>query len=101
MSARPDSTLTDEEGDEGAYDDEVEGPGDEAFADEPEDEGEQLEDAGAVDPAVLALIREVEQPNERVSFDLKRPPELPQPDRAKSVPNLPKVKSSAFRRILR
>ncbi len=68
---------------------------------EPVDEGEQEEDLSLVDPSILALIAEVETPNELTAYDDTRPPSLPQPDRAKSVPNLPKVKSSAFIRILR
>ena len=65
------------------------------------DDGDQLEDLDTADPEVLALIREVEAPNELTSFDEVAPVRLPQPERAPSVPNLPKVRSSAFFQIFR
>lgn len=95
---RPDATLTDDDelAEEHAPDEDTT-----ELGDGPVDDGEQPEDLEAADPAVLALIHEVEHPTERTSYDDERPPQLPQPDRARSVPNLPKVKSNAFIRILR
>ena len=69
--------------------------------DGPVDDGAQLADESEIDPHILQLIREVEDPVGYEKFERKAPPTLPQPDRARSVPNLPKVKSSAFKRILR
>ncbi|MER2559981.1 MAG: hypothetical protein ABTQ32_04635 [Myxococcaceae bacterium] len=92
-----------------AYEDSTLTLDDDAPADEvdvldegPVDDGEQLcADDSEIDPHVLQLIREVEDPFGSEKFERKAPPTLPQPDRARSVPNLPKVKSSAFKRILR
>ena len=90
MNSDPTGTLTDE-------DDEALEVDDDANV----DNGPQPEDLSLADPASLALIREIDQPTELTTFEDQRPPTLPQPDRARSVPNLPKVKSSAFTRILR
>ncbi|MFT3838980.1 MAG: hypothetical protein QM723_18515 [Myxococcaceae bacterium] len=67
------------------------------------DVGAQPQSLKNADPKVLELIREVEHAVGKVAnsgFD-KRPPELPQADRAASSPDLPKVKSSAFKRVIR
>ena len=95
MNDRPNETLDDDGLFGEAFDE-----GD-TVENEPVDEGEQESDLSLVDPAILALITEVETPNELTVFEDTRPPTLPQPDRAKSMPDLPKVKSSAFIRILR
>lgn len=93
-AASEDSTAT---LDEDAPADEVD-----ELDDGPVDDGAQLcADESEIDPHILHLIREVEDPVGYEKFERKPPPTLPQPDRARSVPNLPKVKSSAFKRILR
>lgn len=71
-----DGTEEDEE-----CDDEL--PADEAFAGD-EDEAEEV-------------VAEVDDDG----FSKDRPAELPQPDRARSHPDLPKVKSGVFKRIIR
>ncbi|MFZ5445070.1 MAG: hypothetical protein ACOZQL_34085 [Myxococcota bacterium] len=63
-----------------ACDDEL--PADEHFAGEPDDD----------EPPVEAA--------EDDGYSGQRPPELPQPDRARSHPDLPRVKSSSFKRFI-
>lgn len=79
---------TDEEED---FDDEL--PADELFAGEDE---EFLDDEYAEE-------EEVEELEEVVAdgYTAEKPPEIPQPDRAKSHPTLPRVKSTSFKRIIR
>lgn len=74
------SDGTDE--DEEAFDDEL--PADENFAG---DDDELVEEDA---PEVAAD-----------GYSAEKKTELPQPDRAKSHPDLPRVKSNAFKRILR
>ena len=79
-------------------------PGSGGDAEEAADVGAQPHSSKNADPQALEWIREVEELVESVAntgFEPDRPPELPQPDRARSVADLPKVKSSAFRRLLR
>ena len=73
----------------------------ETLPDEVDDGAQPSADASEIDPAILELIREVEDPTGGEKFERKARPQLPQPDRARSVPNLPKVRSNAFTRILR
>lgn len=75
--------------------------GDEVLADDVDDGAQPCAEASEIDPAILELIREVEDPTGGEKFERKARPQLPQPDRARSVPNLPKVRSNAFTRILR
>jgi hypothetical protein len=42
-----------------------------------------------------------EEGSEADDFSGERPAELPQPDRARSHPDLPRVKSTTFKRIIR
>ena len=88
-----------EEDDPGATlgDDESE----EALPDEVDDGAQPSADPSEIDPAILELIREVEDPTGGEKYERQPRPQLPQPDRARSVPNLPKVRSNAFTRILR
>ena len=69
--------------------------------DDVDDGAQPCAEASEIDPAILELIREVEDPTGGERFERKARPQLPQPDRARSVPNLPKVRSNAFTRILR
>ena len=77
------SDGTDE--DEAEAEDEL--PADEAFAGDDSDEVDEVE---ASEPA-----------EEADDFSKRRPAALPQPDRARSHPDLPKVKSSSFKRMLK
>lgn len=68
------------------------------------DVGAQPQSLKNADPLSLELIREVEEALAKVAnsgFEAQRPAELPQADRARSSPDLPKVKSSAFKRVIR
>lgn len=68
------------------------------------DVGAQPQSLKNADPLSLQLIREVEEAVGKVAnsgFEAQRPAELPQADRARSSPDLPKVKSSAFKRVIR
>ena len=67
------------------------------------DDGEQPTSLALADPEALALIAEVDELTESVTgsgFDPRRPPALPQPEKGGSMKDLPKVRSSAFRRTL-
>lgn len=74
---------------------------DDVLPDDVDDGAQPSADTSEIDPAILELIREVEDPTGGEKFERKARPQLPQPDRARSVPNLPKVRSNAFTRILR
>lgn len=63
-----------------------------------EEEEEEFEDELPADEAMFA--EGAEQP-EGDDFAAKKPAELPQPDRARSHPDLPRVKSTAFKRLIR
>ena len=68
------------------------------------DDGEQPCSIADADPEALALNREVTelaQSTELTRFDRQAPTQLPQPDRAQSVKDLPKVTSGSFPRLLR
>jgi len=86
------SDGTDEDDDE-AFDDEL--PADENF------EGEEVDfddgDEEAVEGDELVSLEEVDADG----YSKDKPAEIPQPDRAKSHPDLPRVKSSAFKRFIR
>lgn len=87
----------DGEGEGEDFDDEL--PADEAafdarFPDEVVDEDgddDEVTQAGAPGPVDVT-------PDE---YELRRRAALPQPDRARSAPDLPKVKASAFKRLLK
>ncbi len=66
-------------------------------ADEEEDFADELP---AGDPSVEGNADSTEE-REGDDFGGEAPVTLPQPDRARSAPDLPKVKSSAFKRLLR
>lgn len=87
------SDGTDE--DEAGFEDEL--PADENFDDEAfDDEDEEFFDEEEVEDGEVVL--------EEVAADGytgEKQAELPQPDRARSHPDLPKVKSTAFKRIIR
>lgn len=87
----PSDGTDEDEGDE-AFDDEL--PADEAF------EGAKLDDDDpewAEAEAIADALEEVDADG----FTAGKKPELPQPDRARSHPDLPRVKSSAFKRVIR
>lgn len=69
--------------------------------DDPADEDEDFADElPAGDPRVEAQAAAASEVDGD-GFGGAAPTELPQPDRARSAPDLPKVKSSAFKRLLR
>lgn len=65
-----------------------------------DEEEEEFEDELPAGGAELADEGEAPE-GEGDGFAEQKPAELPQPDRARSHPDLPRVKSNAFKRILR
>ncbi len=66
-----------------------------------EEEEEEFEDELPADEAMFAEENAEAVTAEGDDFAGKKPAELPQPDRALSHPDLPRVKSTAFKRIIR
>jgi len=69
-----------------------------AWGDEPDvgaQVGARFEDLSEADQKLISLSEQ------REAFDQTGPTELPQPDRAASVPDLPKVKSGVFPKLLK
>ena len=69
-----------------------------------DEEEEEFEDELPADEMMFAEEEggeEEEAGSEADDFSGERPAELPQPDRARSHADLPKVKSNAFKRIIR
>lgn len=71
-----------------------------------DEEEEEFEDELPADEMMFAEEEEGgeeegEATSEADDFSGERPAELPQPDRARSHADLPKVKSNAFKRIIR
>lgn len=66
-----------------------------------DEEEEEFEDELPADEAMFAEGADESVTVEGDDFAGKKPAELPQPDRARSHPDLPRVKSTAFKRILR
>ena len=87
----PSDGTDEDEGDE-AFDDEL--PADEAF------EGAELDDDDP-DWAEAEAIADALEEVDADGYTGQKKAELPQPDRARSHPDLPRVKSSAFKRVIR
>lgn len=87
----PSDGTEEDEGDE-AFDDEL--PADEAF------EGAEF-DGDDPDWAQAEAIADALEEVDADGYTGQKKAELPQPDRARSHPDLPRVKSSAFKRVLR
>ncbi len=78
---------------------------------EAEDEGEDFDDldADVQEGSAFSDLSEEDQlailafdnPQGVEHFGKNRPPAIPQPDRARSAPDLPKVKSNAFTRFFK
>lgn len=66
-----------------------------------DEEEEEFEDELPADEMMFAEEGEESAESESDDFSGERPAELPQPDRARSHADLPRVKSSAFKRIIR
>ena len=63
-----------------------------------DDDGDELRTP--TDDEMVLLEPEEEEPLAVTSGFEKKKPALPQPDRARSAPDLPRVKSSAFKRFI-
>jgi hypothetical protein len=85
-----------EPGEEAAL--EPEGFDDDVPEDAEDEEGAGFDDLSDEDKALILAGQGV---SAQAHYDRQKRAVLPQPDRARSAPNLPKVTSSAFRRILK